>query len=960
MEPSAPYTQRPTEFPARDSSAGQGREAVPAAASQRAGLPGAAFTLVGRRDEIGALDRLLAGARDGHSGALVLRGEPGVGKTALVEYAVSSAAGFRVTRAAGVESEMELGFAALHQLCVPSLPWIEHLPVPQRNALGAAFGLSARTAPERFLVGLAALSLLSATAEKQPLLCVVEDAQSLDRESEQVLGFVARRLAAGRIAFLFATRERRDELTGLPELPVEGLDEDDARTLLASVIRGPLDARVCDRIIAETRGNPLALLELQRGLPAAGLAVGFALSPALPLAGRIEASFRRQVGELPAETQRLLLIASADWAGAAAKVWRAAELLGIGEEAAVPAEEAGLLDIDTAVRFRHPLVRSAVYRQASHAERRAVHQALAEAYDPEPDADRRAWHLAAGAPGLDERIAAELEHSAGRAQERGGLAAAAAFLDRSAQLTPDPPRQASRLLLAAAAHLGAGANRRAQELLALSGRHLHDPAARAHAMRMEGVIRFADGRGGDTPSLLLAAAMAFRECDPRLAHETLMEALEAAMWAAQFTDGTTVLDVAEALPAFPMPDGDMTTAYLLLRGYSQRLTTGYPAAIEWWRRAVGTHARDACGCTRLQLLGMAWNATGEMLDFESHCAIARERVRLAREEGALATLPVALSCLAFTEQLSGRIEAAEALAAEAIEITAATGAPAWPGAQGIMLLGPLAWRGREREARLAAEEVSTEASKRGQGLAAAIAQYFLTMLELGLGHYEQARAHALNVYEADSLYLGSLSLADVIEATVRSDDPDTAQAALARLSARARASGTPWALGLLARGSALLARDEDAEALYTEALDHLGRSGVTTELARAHLLYGEWLRRQRRRCDARAQLGLAHDKFQAMGAGAFAARASAELLATGERARRQVIKTRGQLTPQEHQVAYLAAEGEPTAEIAAQLFISPHTVTYHLRKVFAKLEITSRAQLLRALRNQPEATGTDA
>ena len=899
MEPSAPYTQRPTEFPARDSLAGQGREAVPAAASPRAGLPGAglpgaglpgaglpgaAFTLVGRRDEIGALDRLLAGARDGHSGALVLRGEPGVGKTALVEYAVSSAAGFRVTRAVGVESEMELGFAALHQLCVPSLPWIEHLPVPQRNALGAAFGLSARTAPERFLVGLAALSLLSATAEKQPLLCVVEDAQSLDRESEQVLGFVARRLAAGRIAFLFATRERRDELTGLPELPVEGLDEDDARTLLASVIRGPLDARVCDRIIAETRGNPLALLELQRGLPAAELAVGFALSPALPLAGRIEDSFRRQVGELPAETQRLLLIASADWAGEAAKVWRAAELLGIGEEAAVPAEEAGLLDIDTAVRFRHPLVRSAVYRRASHAERRAVHQALAEAYDPEPDADRRAWHLAAGAPGLDERIAAELEHSAGRAQERGGLAAAAAFLDRSAQLTPDPPRQASRLLLAAAAHLGAGANRRAQELLALSVRHLHDPAARAHAMRMEGVIRFADGRGADTPSLLLAAAMAFRECDPRLAHETLMEALEAAMWAAQFTDGTTVLDVAEALPAFPLPDGDMTTACLLLRGYFQRLTTGYPAAIEWWRRAVGTHARDAGGCTRLQLLGMAWNATGEMLDFESHCAIARERVRLAREEGALATLPVALSCLAFTEQLSGRIEAAEALAAEAIEITAATGAPAWPGAQGIMLLGPLAWRGHE-EARLAAEEVSREARTRGQGLAATIAQYFLTMLELGLGHYEQARAHALNVYEADSLYLGSLSLADVIEATVRSaDDLDTAQAALARLSVRARASGTAWALGLLARGSALLARDEDAEALYTEALDHLGRSGVSTELARAHLLYGEWLRRQRRRRDARAQLRLARDKFQGMGAGAFAGRANVELLATGERA----------------------------------------------------------------------------
>jgi len=485
--------------------------------------------LAGRRDETGALDRLLAGARDGHSGALVLRGEPGVGKSSLVRYAISSAAGFRMARAVGAESEMALGFAALHQLCVPVLHLIDRLPLPQREALGAAFGLSARTVPERFLVGLATLSLLSAAAEKQPLLCVVENAQWLDRESEQVLGFVARRLLADRIALLFATRERSDELAGLPDLFLEGLEENDARALLASVIKGPLDARVRDRIITETRGNPLALLEMPRDLSAADLAVRFALPTALPLAGRIEEGFRYRLRDLPAQTQRLLLIASADQTGDAAKVWRAAELLGTGEDAAVAAEEAGLIDIDTAVRFCHPLVRSAVYWQAPQAERRAVHQALAEAYDPEPDADRRAWHLAAAAPGPNEQIAAELERSAGCAQERGGLAARAAFLDRSAQLTPDPGRQVSRLLLAAAAHLEVGANGRAQELLSLSAWHLSAPAARAQGTRTEGTIPFADGGEGGTPSLLQAAAIALRDDDARLAHQTLLDALEAAL-----------------------------------------------------------------------------------------------------------------------------------------------------------------------------------------------------------------------------------------------------------------------------------------------------------------------------------------------------------------------------------------------------------------------------------------------
>jgi predicted ATPase len=508
----------------------------------------------------------LAAARDGLSGVLVLCGEPGVGKTALIEHAIGSASGFRVARAVGVQSEVELAFAALQQLCGPLLDGLEQIPRPQRDALRAAFGLSTGNAPERFLVGLAVLSLLSATAQKQPLLCVVDDAHWLDRESAQALGFVARRLLADPVALVFATRVSTEELAGLPELMVEGLSDEDARALLASTIKGPLDERVRDRIVAETRGNPLALLELPRGLTSAELAVGFGLPAEAPLSGRIEKSFRRRIEELPAETQRLLLVASADQLGDPIKVRRAAEALGVGTEAAGPAAAAGLLDIATRVRFRHPLVRSAVYRASSLEERQAVHRALAHATDEALDPDRRAWHLADAATEPDEDVAGELERSAGRAQERGGLAAAAAFLERSAELTPDPERRATRLLLAAGADLGAGAYERAQGLLEQSLPDLSDPGARGQALRMEGAIRFVDGRGGDTPSLLFDAAMALADLDVSLARETLMEAFESAMWAGQLTTGTTMLDVAEAARALPATDVKATTPSLLLTG----------------------------------------------------------------------------------------------------------------------------------------------------------------------------------------------------------------------------------------------------------------------------------------------------------------------------------------------------------------------------------------------------------
>src|SRR5579864_4665476 len=408
--------------------------------------------LLDRLPERAALSGLLDAARAGRSGVLVMRGEPGVGKTALLEHAIESAAGLRVARVAGVESEMELAFAALQQLCAPMLDKLAGLPDPQRDALGVAFGLNTGAAPDRFLVGLAVLSLLSEVAQQQALLCVIDDAQWVDHASAQALAFVARRLLAEPVALVFATREPGEDYRGLPELLVGGLRDSDAQELLGSVIRGPLDERVRDRIVAETRGNPLALLELPRDVPGVP---GVAGAPGL--SGRIEESFRRRLEVLPAATRRLMLVAAAEPAGEPELVWRAAERLGIGIGAVAPAADAGLLTIGERVTFRHPLVRSAVYRAASPADRRAAHQALADATDPQDDPDRRAWHRAQATPGPDEEAASELEHSAGRAQARGGLAAAAAFLERAAALTLDPARQAERALAAAQATYQAGA-----------------------------------------------------------------------------------------------------------------------------------------------------------------------------------------------------------------------------------------------------------------------------------------------------------------------------------------------------------------------------------------------------------------------------------------------------------------------------------------------------------------------
>ncbi len=906
--------------------------------------------LLGRSNECAALDELLDVVRRGESRVLVSRGEPGVGKTALLERAVDAASGFRIVRAFGVEAEMELPFAALQTLCAPMLDRLDRLPEPQRAAIGTAFGLSGGAPPEQLLVSLAALSLLADASREQPVLCVIDDAQWLDRASAQALAFVARRLLADPVAVLFATRGPSQELAGLPELSLQGLDDDAARALLAWVIAGPLDERVRDRVVTETRGNPLALLELPRGRTPAELALGFGVPDAVPLSGRIEDHYRQRIDELPEETQRLLLIAALAPLGEPGRVGRAGKLLGVGAGAEQPAVMSGLLEAD--LQFHHPLVRSAVYRAATAEQRRCVHLALAKVTDLEADPDHRAWHRSQAANGPDEDVAEELERSAGRAQKRGGRAAAAALLERSAELTPEPQRRALRLLLAAHAQMMAGASDRAQALLDQSLPDLGDVPLRAQAMRMQGVIRFSDGRGGETPSLLFQAAMGLKDTDPRLARDVLMEAFEAAMWAGRLTSGTTPLAVAQSARGMPGPEGDDHVGSLLLTAYTRRLTDRYPTAVEGWRRAIAAYVDELRGQPELKWDGLVWNATGELLDFEGHYATAREWARVSREQGALATLPGALNALAWCEVLAGRIGAAEALVAEAEGIARATGAPATPGASEILKLGILCWRGDERKVRPVADGVAAEAVARGQGLGITIIEYLLTILELGLGRYEEARLHALRVFDEDVLWFGTYALADAVEATARSGDADGAEAARERLRERAQATRTPWALGLLARADAMLASDDRAENAYRESLDHLGHSGLATELARTHLLYGEWLRRLRRRRDARVHLRAAHQMFGAMGAAAFAQRARVELLATGEHARVRAPETRDQLTPQEQQIARLAAEGESNAQIAAHLFISPHTVAYHLHKVFGKLDVSSRNQLSRALRDQ--------
>jgi DNA-binding CsgD family transcriptional regulator len=907
-----------------------------------------AAELTGRVAERAKLDRFIEDVRAGESRVLVLRGEPGVGKTALLDYLAGRAQGCRVERAGGVQSELELAFAGLHQLCAPMLDRVSQLPVPQREALRVAFGINAGPPPDRFLAGLAVLSLLSQVAEEQPLICVLDDAQWLDHASAQILAFASRRLGAESLGLVFATRDRAGDLAGLPDLMVSGLPDADARSLLGTVLTGPLDTRIRDQIVAETGGNPLALLELPRGLTPAELAGGFGLPGAAPLATSLEENFRRRVDSLPEQTRRLLLLAAADPVGDAALMWRAATWLGINADAATPAADAGLAEFGTRVRFRHPLVRSGVYQSAPVRDRQEVHRALAEVTDPGLDPDRRAWHRAQGAAGPDAGIAAELERSAGRARARGGIAAAAAFLERAAALTLDPAQRAGRALVAAQAKLEAGAFESARDLLATAEAGQLGELEQARADLIRARLAYVTNRGSDAPALLLKAARRLEGIDVDLSRATYLDALMAAIFAAGLAgQGGGVPEIARAAAAAPRPSHPPRAPDLLLDGTAAGLHRGYAEGLPILRQALREFGDGMSVDEELRWLWLAAATAMRTWDYDSWTTLSERYVRLARQTGALSELPLALISRIFSLLFAGELAEAAWLVDEVQAVMDATGSSLAPyGALGLAAL-----RGDEDQASALIDATRQEAVRHGEGNGIIFAEWASAVLRNGLGHYEQAAAASqrATAYSAD---VGPVcwSLVELVEAGARTGLTETAAKAFSRLREMTSASRTDWALGAQARSQALLTDGAESEALYRESIDCFARTRLRVDLGRAHLVYGEWLRRDRRPADARGQLRTALSMFEESGVSAFAERARRELGAAGGTVHKRTAVSRDEeLTAQEAQIARLARDGLSNPEIGTRLFLSARTVQYHLRKVFTKLGISSRSQLASVL-----------
>ncbi|MEV5966755.1 LuxR C-terminal-related transcriptional regulator [Kribbella sp. NPDC051952] len=896
------------------------------------------LALTGRQAECGVLDQVIGAVRSGESRALVLHGEAGVGKSALMDYVVCQAQDFDVTRVVAVQSEMELAFAGLHQLCAPALHLLGELPAPQAEALRTVFGIKAGPPPDMFMIGLAVLSLLSEAAAHKPLVCLVDDQQWLDRCSGQILAFVARRLGAESVGLIFATRAVGGVLDGVPELPVHGLRDADARRLLDAELSGPIDAQVRDQLVAEAHGNPLALLELPRGMTPAQLAGGFGL----PGAGSIEESFVRRVTAMPAETRRLLVLAAADPTGDNALVRRAAGLLGIGPEAAAPATDAGLAEFSTRVRFRHPLVRSAAYHSASAGERREVHRALAEVTDAEADPDRRAWHRAQAAAGPDEEVAAELERSAGRALARSGYAATAAFLQRSAALTLDPAKRGDRAVAAAQAELKTGAFESAAELLAMADAEQLSEFQRAKADLIRAQLAFCTNRGNDAPQLMLAAAKRLESVDVELSRATYLDAFSAAIFASRLaTPGGDVFDIAHAAAGAPRPPVTRSVDRLL-DGTALYYGDGYAAGAPALHEALACSSTDLTVDEELQFLWMATTTALRLWDADRWEQLSRRHVQLARETGVLSNVGLALTSLAYVSVFAGELDAAATLTDEVQTVNEATGGQLAP--YGRLALA--AYRGDRDETLALVEATKQDGTRRGEGIGIVFAEWAAAVLANGLGRYQDAAVAAQHATE-DSRDARSMMLApsELVEAAVRIGAIDTAHRAGQVLADMATATGTDWALGVHARSQALLSAGETAERLYREAIAYLEKTRLKVELARAHLLYGEWLRRERRRTDAREYLKSAHGMFEAMGIAGFAERARRELQAAGGTARKRVVPAESELTAQEAQIARMARDGLSNPEIATRLFISARTVQYHLRKVFPKLGITSRSQL---------------
>lgn len=929
-----------------------------------------AVRLIDRGTEKRALTDVLDTVRLGMRGALVLSGEPGAGKSALLAHAVEQAEDMQVLSVAAVESEERLAFAGIHQLLLPILAGMDRLPDPQRRALGIAFGRLSGPPADLFLVGLAVLTLLSDAAKTRPVLCVVDDAHWLDAESADLLGFVARRLLADPVGLLFAVREEADadpRLPALPGLRVGGLPQPAAYELLEAAAGRPVDGSVARRIVSEADGNPLAVVEVARELTADQLSGRAPLPDPLPVGHRLERSLLRRMWALPADSQALLVLASAADPVRGSPFWTAAAELGIPETAAAPAEAAGLVTFSPEVRFAHSFVRTAVYQGASHTERRKAHQALAAACDPELDVVARAWHLASAAVRPDERVAVELEAAADRARSRGGYAATAALLERAATLTPNEERRAERKLSAAQAHVLRGTIDRADALLLEAGSDLRNPLSTARATQLRGRILAAGGREGEAVAALVDGAERLSRLDPPAARDALLSALESAAFAGWAPSSPLLQElarIADALP--PSPGGAGSASDLLLAAYTTRVTRGYAAAVPGMQRAVQAFLADDLdpdvGLRRLELAAIG---AADLLDDVMVERLAGRWIERAREGGALGRLAGGLAFRsAFVDAPSGRLAAAFAADAEVTELGAVTHNPAVVPPTGAHRVIALALGGREAEARATAAATARDAPGRGAAGEAALASYGLGLLELGLGNYEAAVACLEPACLDDSPLIGTQALPDLIEAAVRAGRRPLAETALERLADRATASGTSLALGLLARSEALLAEADEAGPKYEEALLLLGLTRAVPQLARAELLQGEWLRRLRRRREARDRLREALDVFDAVGFAAFAERTRIELRATGERVSGRESEPSEELTAQEAQIAALVSRGEANREIAAQLFVSPSTVEYHLRKVFRKVGVTSRTQLARHVMDrgmtvaEPRAAGT--
>jgi DNA-binding CsgD family transcriptional regulator len=907
--------------------------------------------LVGRRAECGMLDRLVEAVCGGQSRALVLCGEPGVGKTALLLHLTAQAAECRVVQTAGVQSEMELAFAGLHQLCAPLLDGLDCLPEGQGDALRIALGMSAGPAPDRFLVGLATLSLLAQAAEERPLVCVIDDEQWLDRASAQVLGFVARRLMAESVGLVFAARVPTSDVAGLSQVPVQGLAPADARALLDAELTVPLDGWVRDQLVAETRGNPLALLEWPRALTTQQWAGSFGLPAAVRLPGGVAEGFRRRLEVLPEDTRRLLLIAAADPLGDAGLVWRAAEWLGIEAEAAGPAVEDSLAEFGTRVLFRHPLVRSVVYTSASLQERRLVHGALAWVTDAQHDPDRHAWHRAHAAAGPDEDVAAELEGSAGRAQARGGLVAAAAFLERATALTLDPEKRAERALAAASAQLKAGGFEAARDLLSIAEAQAPSDFQQARIELIQAKLAFSITRGGDSPHLLLKAAKRLESIDASLARSTYLQAMSAAIFSDAVTRGDVGRQLAQAAADAPPPAGTPSTIDLLLDGFAAHYTRGYAAGAPILRRALdqfGTGMSPENELGGLLLASML--AAQHLWDHDRWQRLADRYVELARSLGAFGELQEALTLKVIWLVFAGELSAAGALNEELQAVMEATGSSFAP--YGALAVAGM--RGRPDEVTTLIDAARSDLSQRREQLGITVADYTSALANNAIGNYQAALHSAGHWKSSSSPARHSVRAAwiapELVESAVRCGREDIAADAAGKFAKVTSACGTDWACGVEVRCRALVAEGAVAESFFRESIERLGRTRVRPDLARAHLLYGEWLRRERRRNEARGELRRAHDMFEAMGMEGFAGRAHRELEATGETTRKRTVASDPELlTAQEAQIARLARDGHSNPEIGSRLFISTRTVEYHLQKVFTKLNVQSRRQLDRVL-----------